>query len=134
MSVTEVPGTVPLDTLADKINAYVKHAVAVAISTAIGLGVLDPATGAIHVSSLHALYLVLLTTGLSLLMSYAGLGAPSSPKTVYVVPAATPSPVIAPAAIVDPPTFASGLSVARSLGANLPATPATSPTDAPTGY
>lgn len=62
-------------TLAEKLNAYVKHAVAVALSTAVALGVMDPATGAVHVNGWHTIELVALTTGLSLLASYAGLGA-----------------------------------------------------------
>lgn len=75
-----------LSTVAGKINAYVKHAIAVALSVAVSLGILDPATGTLHVSSSHAVYVVLIATGLSLLMSYAGLGAPSAPKTVHVQP------------------------------------------------
>lgn len=59
-----------------RVNVYVKHAVAVALSTAVALGILDPATNAVHVNGGHSLELVALTTGLSLLSSYAGLGAP----------------------------------------------------------
>lgn len=73
-----------------QVNVYVKHTVAVALSTAVALGILDPATNAVHVNAGHSLELVALTTGLSLLSSYAGLGAPTkgvqngTPDIAYV--------------------------------------------------
>ena len=103
--------TAPKPTFWQRVNDYAKHAVAVAASTAAALGILDPATHAIHVSGWHSLEAVGIATGLSLLLSYAGLGAPSAPKTVYVgvmPPAAAPTAVLgqagAPAApVAEPP-------------------------------
>lgn len=91
--------TPPTSTL-QKVNAYAKHAVGVAGGIAVAEGVLDPVTGAVHVSGLHALYLVLIGTAVSLLASYAGLGAPQAPKLVYLVP--NVPPVAAPAALAAP--------------------------------
>lgn len=68
------------------VQQYVKHAVAVAASTAVSLGVMDPVTGAVHLSGIHSLYTILLTTAGSLILSYAGLGAPAATKTVTLQP------------------------------------------------
>lgn len=106
--------TAPL-TFWQKLNAYAKHAVAVAAGIAISLGILDPATHEIHVSGLHSLYIVLIATGISLALSYAGLGAPSVPKVVYV---ATPPAAMPPPAVLAAP---------EALPAPIPAAPATLP-------
>lgn len=96
MTLSPTPGaTAPKLTLLEQVNAYAKHAVSVAAGVAIAEGILDPATGAIHISGAHALYAILLATGASLVMSYAGLGAPSAPKTVLV---AYPPPIGPPVA------------------------------------
>lgn len=93
----------PPETTAEKVNAYAKHAVAVAAASAVTLGVLDPATNTIHVSSLHAVYAVLGTTVVSLVLSYCGLGAPAATKTVYLVPNPPEAPPVVSTGISGPP-------------------------------
>lgn len=86
---------------------FVKHAVTLVAGYAVALGILDPVTNTIHISSTHALYQALITIGISLLLSWTGLpGVTSAPaKAVATTPALATTVTPPPPDLIPPVTL-----------------------------